>query len=206
MSNMDSSQIKPLEENELERVAQIHQSVLGYTFNSRLGPDHLSFLYRAMARDNTSHVGVALVNDQPVGVVSGTVDMDKIKTSMLSAFKFRQWIHLLYQVIYQPSLIHEWWKGNVIGSPVYFEGKPIQPILTAIAVDSGCQGQGIGKCLVNDLERFFRRKNIQYYRLDTLINNSSARKFYERLGFQPVETRADSIVFVKKIVDENYEE
>jgi ribosomal protein S18 acetylase RimI-like enzyme len=199
---MESLQIKPLEENDLERVVQIHQNVLGYTFNSRLGFDHLSFLYRTMAQDDESYVRVALIDNQPAGVVSGTLDMDKIKASMLSSFKFQQWANLILHVLGQPSLIHEWWKGNRIGRSVYFEREPVQPILTAIAVDPRCQGKGVGKCLVRDLERFFRRRNIKVYRLDTLIENSRARKFYESLGFQQVETRADSIVFVKKIVDE----
>jgi ribosomal protein S18 acetylase RimI-like enzyme len=199
---MESLQTKPLSENDLERVVKIHQEVLGYTFNSRLGPDHLSFLYRALTQDDQSYVGVAVMDDQPVGVVSGTLDMDKIKTSMLSSFKFRHWANLFLHVLRQPSLLYEWWKGNVIGRSVYFEGAPVQPILTAIAVDASCQGQGIGKYLIHDLEKFFQRRNIEYYRLDTLIENAGARKFYERLGFQQVETRADSLVFVKKIVDE----
>ena len=199
---MESLQIKPLTENDLGHVVRIHQNVLGYTFNSRLGLDHLSFLYRTMAQDDQSYVGVASIDNQPVGVVSGTLNMEKIKSSMLSSLKFQQWANLLFHVLRQPGLIHEWWKGNRIGRPVYFAGDLVQPILTAIAVDPRCQGKGIGKCLVSDLESFFQRKNIQVYRLDTLIENSNARKFYESLGFQQVEMRADSIVFVKKIVDE----
>jgi Acetyltransferase (GNAT) family len=199
---MKSLQITPLKEKYLKDVVRIHQNALGYTFNSRLGLDHLSFLYKVMAQDHQSYVGVALIDDQPAGVISGTLNMDKIKTSMLNSFKPRQWINLLLHVLGQPSLIHEWWKGNRIGRSVYFEGQLIQPILTAIAVDSRYQGSGVGKCLVRDLEQFFRRKNIKVYRLDTLTENSSARKFYESLGFQQVEMRADSLVFVKKIVDD----
>jgi Acetyltransferase (GNAT) domain len=199
---MESLQIKPITENDLEHVVQIHQNVLSYTFNSRLGLDHLSFLYRTMAQDDKSYVGVASMNNKPVGVVSGTLNMDKIKFSMLSSLKLQQWANLLLRVLGQPSLIQEWWKGNVIGRPVYFDGEPVQPILTAIAEDASHQGKGVGKCLVNDLELFFRRNTIKYYRLDTLIENSNARKFYESIGFQQVAIRADSIVLVKKIVDE----
>jgi ribosomal protein S18 acetylase RimI-like enzyme len=199
---MESLQIKPLTENDLEHVVRIHQNVLGYTFNSRLGLDHLSFLYRTMLRDDQSYVGVASIDNQPVGVISGTLDMEKIMSFLLSSFKLRQWSNLFFRVLVKPSLIHEWWKGNRIGRPVYFEGNLVQPILTAIAVDSICQGKGVGKCLVRDLESFFQRKNIKFYRLDTLIENSNARKFYESLGFQQVAIRADSIVLVKRIVDE----
>ncbi len=199
---MESLQSKPLTDDDLERVVQIHHNVLGYTFNSRLGLDHLSFLYRTMLHDDQSYVGVASIDNQPVGVVSGTLDVEKVKSFLLSSFKRRQWANLLFHLLGQPSLIHEWWKGNVIGRPVYFEGNLVQPILTAIAVDSSYQGKGIGKRLVRDLESFFQRKHIKVYRLDTLIGNSSARKFYEDIGFQQVEMRADSIVFVKKIVNE----
>lgn len=199
---MESLQTQPLAENDLERVVQIHQEVLGYTFNSRLGFDHLSFLYREIAQDDESFVRIALMDDQLVGVVSGTLNIDKIKTYMLSSFKFQQWANFLWHVLHQPSLLYEWWKGNIIGRSVYFEGELIQPILTAIAVDSNCHRKGVGKCLVHDLECFFRERNVKCYRLDTLVENTSARKFYESLGFQQVEIRADSIVFVKKIVDE----
>ena len=198
---MESLQIVPLEEKYLGDVVQIHRNVLGYTFNSRLGIDHLSFLYKAIAQDPKSYVGVALLDDQPVGTVSGTLDMDKIKTSMLKSYQLEQWKHLVLHILGQPSVIHEWWKGNVIGRPVYFEEKLIRPILTTIAVDSRYQGKGVGKSLVRKLEDFFRRKNVNTYRLDTLAENTGARKFYESLGFRQVEQRADSIVFVKKIFD-----
>jgi GNAT superfamily N-acetyltransferase len=199
---MESLQIVPLGEKYLGDVVQIHRNVLGYTFNSRLGIDHLSFLYRAMAQDQESYLGVALIRGQPVGMVSGTLDIDKIKTSMLNAYRLKQWGNLLLHVLRRPSLIHEWWKGNVIGRPVYFEEKLIRPILTTIAVDSRYQGKGVGKHMVRALEVFFRQNNVNYYRLDTLAENAGARKFYESLGFQQVELRADSILFVKKMCDE----
>ena len=199
---MESLQITSLEEKYLGEIVGIHQKVLGDTFNSRLGADHLSYLYRIMAQDPESYVGVALLDDWPAGVVSGTLDMDKIKTSLLNSYQFKQWKDLVLHILGQPSLIHEWWQGNVISRPVYFEKKLIRPILTTIAVDSRYQGKGIGKDLVRALEDFFRRKNVNTFRLDTLVKNSSARKFYESLGFQQVEQRADSLVFVKKICDE----
>jgi len=196
---MESLQVKPLTEKDLEQVVRIHQNVLGYTFNSRLGLDHLSFLYRTMLQDDQSYVGVASIDNQPVGVISGTLDMEKIKAFILNSYKLRQWANLIFRVLVRPSLIHELWKGNSIGRPVYFEGNLVQPILTAIAVDASCQGKGIGKYLVNDLESFFQRKHIEAYRLDTLIENSNARKFYESLGFQQVAIRADSLVLVKRL-------
>src|SRR6186713_836730 len=125
---MESLQIKPLEDRYLEDVVRIHQNVLGYTFNSRLGSDHLSFMYRKMAQHDESYVGVALLDDQPVGVISGTLNMDKTKTVLLNSFKPQQWANLVFHVLKQPSLIGEWWKGNIIGRDVIFEGQTVHPI------------------------------------------------------------------------------
>jgi GNAT superfamily N-acetyltransferase len=199
---MESLQIKPLEERYLEDVVRIHQSVLGYTFNSGLGSDHLSFMYRTMAAQDESHVGVALLDDQPVGVISGTVDMDKTKMVLLNSFNPQQWVNLVLHVLKQPSLMGEWWKGNIIGRQLNFEGQTVDPILTTIAVDASFHGKGIGRHLVHDLERFFKQKGIHYYRLDTVITNYGARAFYKSLGYQEIETRADSILYIKRVSNE----
>ncbi len=199
---MESLQIKPLEERYHKDIVRIHQRVLGYTFNSRLGPDHLSFIYRIMAQHDKSYVGVAVLDDQPVGVISGTVDMDEAKTQMMSSFKLQQWANLVFHVLKEPSLIAEWWKGNTIGQEVNFEGEIVHPILTAIAVDPAFHGKGIGRQLVHGLECFFRQKGIHNYRLDTLITNDGARAFYKSLGYQEIETRADSVIYIKRMQNE----
>lgn len=192
-------QIKSLEEKHLKGVVRIHQNVLSYSFNSHLGSEHLSFMYRTMAQHDESYVGVALLDDQPVGVISGTLDMDKIKILLLNSFKPQQWASLVLHVLGQPYSIREWWKGNIIGRPLNFEGTTVQPVLTTIAVDSSFHGKGIGRQLVYGLECFFKQKSIRYYRLDTLITNYGAREFYKCLEFQQVETRADSVIYIKRV-------
>src|SRR5688572_24082203 len=160
---MESLQIRPLEERYLKDVVRIHQDVLSYTFNSRLGSEHLSFMYQTMAQHDESYVGVALFDDQPVGVISGTLNMDKTKMLLLNSFKLQQWANLVFHVLKQPSLMGEWSKGNTIGQPLNFEWGTVDPTLTTIAVDTGFHGKGIGRHLVHELECFFKQKGVQYY-------------------------------------------
>ena len=199
---MIPSSIRPLTENDLSQVVQIHLNVLGYTLNSCLGSDHLAAMYRVMAGGQDSFVGVSHVDGKPVGVVSGTVDLDKTRSLIFRSLHFRHWLTLLSQVVKQPRLIREWQKGNIVGKPVLSEGVPVQAILTTIAIDPAYQNKGIGKSLLLALEDFFRRQGVKKYHLDTLITNLNARNFYEALGFQQVETRADSVVYIKTLQDE----
>ena len=71
--------IRPLRDEFIEDVVRIHRAGLGYTVNSALGKDHLAFLYQTMSRDPKCYVGVALIDNQPVGVVSGAVDLGTLK-------------------------------------------------------------------------------------------------------------------------------
>lgn len=199
---MEDIAIKPLEEKHISDIVQIHQKELSYTFNSRMGFEHLSFIYRIMAQHHESYVGVALFRNKPVGVISGTFNTDKIMTLLLKSLTPRQAVNILFSIIKQPVLIQEWRKGSEIGKQVFLGETLIQPTLAAIAVDSGSQGQGIGRKLVGQLEYFFKQKGVLNYRLDTLKTNLNAQKFYAGLGFQAVEYRADSIVYIKEIAHE----
>jgi ribosomal protein S18 acetylase RimI-like enzyme len=189
--------IQSLEDKFLGEVVRIHRAVLGYTLNSQLGDEHLAFIYRHMSKNASGFVGVAFVSGQLVGLVSGTTDMDEMKAILLKSLKPKQFGNIIAHLIKNPSLLMEFYKSSVIGRPVHIDGELITAILTTIAIDPHFQGLGIGKKLVFALENFFRSQNIQNYRLDTLVSNQSARKFYKKLGFQEVQTRADSVVIIK---------
>lgn len=194
--------VRPLDEKYISDVVRIHQKELSYTFNSRMGFEHLSFIYQIMTQHHESYVGVALFQNKPVGVISGTFNTNKIMTLLLRSLTLRQAVNTFYTIMKQPVLIQEWRKGSEIGRQVFFEGALVQPALTAIAVDSSFHGQGIGKRLVGQLEYFFKQKGVLSYRLDTLKANLNAQKFYTSLGSQEVEYRADSIIYFKEITYE----
>jgi ribosomal protein S18 acetylase RimI-like enzyme len=52
---------------------------------------------------------------------------------------------------------------------------------------------------VDAFEDFLRAAGVRAYRLDTLIQNEQAIRFYVELGFLEVARRADSIIFVRRL-------
>jgi ribosomal protein S18 acetylase RimI-like enzyme len=199
MNEGEALRIRPLTDGLLEDVIRIHLAGMGYTLNSRLGWDHMRYLYRTMADDQACYVGVALVDDRPVGVVSGSVDAGRFTSKLFKTMSGLRLASIASTMLLRPWLIWLWWQGIVIGAPVQVNSEEVKAVLTAIAVDPKTQRKGIGRALVDAFEGFLRERGVDTYKLDTQITNERARKFYRDLGFQDAARRADSVVFVRQL-------
>lgn len=191
--------IQPLDQAHIRQVVEIHRQVLGYSMNSRIGPDHLSLLYSVMLTSPDCFVAVALYDSRMVGFVSGTLDPESVKSRFIRSIPKFHWLKILFRLLFLPGLFTEYWHGRKIDQPVHWESHLIAPTLTSIGVLEEFQGLGIGRNLVHLLEDFFRKAKMQVYRLDTLQSNQKAREFYARLGFHEVEKRANSVILVKSL-------
>lgn len=191
--------IRALSDDLIEEVLRIHNAGLGYTLNSRLGRDHMRFLYESMARDSACYVGVALADGRTAGVVSGSLDAGALQSRLLRNLSLRRLADIVLRALRHPSLIWLWWQGQRIAAPVHVDSVEVKAVLTAIAVDHEIQGKGIGRALVEAFEGFLRKAGVPAYRLDTQIKNDGAYRFYSGQGFQEAARRAGSIVFVRQL-------
>jgi ribosomal protein S18 acetylase RimI-like enzyme len=191
--------ITPFDNKVCNDIVKIHKDVLGYTFNSLLGYEHLSFIYQIMANSPNCYVGVAHDSNKPLGVVSGTLDTEETKRLLQKNLSLKVAGRILGGIIKKPVLLRELKNSLLVSRPVVYDGKKVDATLTAIAVSKDCQGQGVGKSLVMALEDYFISKNIYTYRLDTLVGNHKARGFYRSMGFDEVNIIAGSVILVKRI-------
>lgn len=191
--------VRPLDEGCLPDVVRIHRNGLGYTLNSRLGDRHLGFLYRLMAADPQSFVGVALQGQKAVGVISGTLDEDQLKARLMRSMSARGLLKFASHLILDPTLCIPWIQGLIIAMPVEHEGLKVPAVLTALAVDGSQQGRGVGRVLVEALEAYYGAHLVRVYRLDTLQTNAQALRFYRGMGFLEVTRRAGSVILTKAV-------
>ena len=182
-----------------EDVVRIHLSGMGYSFNSRLGHEHLHFLYRRMAHDPSCYVGVAVVDGRVAGVVSGSSDASAFAARLMRTMGAAGLLRLAAKILREPSLIWVWWQGWQVAAPVRIDSVEVRAVLTAIVVDEGIQQRGIGGALVEAFEQYLGAHRITMYRLDTHVANSRAVAFYRSRGFREVARRAGSIVFVREL-------
>lgn len=191
--------IVPLASEHIDEIIRIHLMGMGYTLNSRLGRDHMRFLYQTIAGDPDGYAGVALEGERPAGVITGVLDSAKFTTRLFLRMPAARIAATALRLLFKPALLREWRKGQVIAAPVSIGSAEVRAVLTAIVVDPETQGKGIGRALVEAFEKYLLKSGVFAYRLDTLTKNERAIRFYRELGFVEVARRADSIVFVRQL-------
>lgn len=189
--------IGELTSSQIEDVVRLHLAGMNYSLNAQLGKPHLAFLYEAMREDPTCYVGVATLNEKPVGVISGSADAGAFTSTLLKKMPARNLIGIALRFMQRPRLAWLWLQAARIAAPIRWESEEVRAVLTAIVVDESVQGRGVGRALVGALEAFLRRQEVGAYRLDTKLTNERSAEFYRRFGFQESARRADSIIFVR---------
>jgi ribosomal protein S18 acetylase RimI-like enzyme len=58
--------------------------------------------------------------------------------------------------------------------------------IQALAVTEGMRGEGIGGCLLREVERVAGARGFRFLSLDVVDTNAVARRLYERIGFEIV--------------------
>jgi ribosomal protein S18 acetylase RimI-like enzyme len=77
--------------------------------------------------------------------------------------------------------------GDVVGY-VTTRLNPVSSIgwIPNLAVDPACQGQGLGRALLEQALAFFRERGMTIAKIETLEQNPIGQKLYPSLGFQEV--------------------
>lgn len=83
------------------------------------------------------------------------------------------------------SAINGFIMGKIV--PPYLPISTIKEIgyVSMCWVDPKCRKQGIGKKLAIELEKWFKKKNLQYVDINYLVGNSEAEYFWRKMGYKP---------------------
>lgn len=199
---MSSLSIKQLRKEDALAVAKIHANELTYSFNSKLGENHLACIYNLMIDLPGTFVGVAYDGCVPVGVVSGTLNEHDLKSKMFGALN---WWSIIGRIVCHPLAVFTLFEEFRSSLPIKVDNCEVLACLTSIAVANTHRRMGIASLLVTALEAYFRSNHVSYYRLDTIGGNNGARTFYSNIGFVEAAQNRNTMVFVKNLsADKNY--
>jgi len=164
------------------QIATLHIAAIKGGILERIGVRALARLYRVLAASHDNVLIVAQERDKVVGFVSGCLDVGAvIKKLMLSPVfmllivaspGFWQSLGMALKALAYPQ--------NV--SKVEVGISHTMPELFSIAVRQEWRGHKIGTRLVEELEQWFRAKNIATYRVSTDASDVRANAFYQKTG------------------------
>jgi ribosomal protein S18 acetylase RimI-like enzyme len=190
---------RPITEADIPHVVRLHQRVMGYSVNARLGNAHLAFVYRATAALPDALVCVAEDDGVVVGAVSASLDEAVCARALVRQMGMAQRITTAVRLCCTPSVWPTVWAARRSAQPVIHDGASVAACLTSIVVAPDAQGRGIGRTLIATVDAFMRAHGLQCYRLDTRVSNRGARAFYTRLGFCEFEQRGCDIIFIRQL-------
>ena len=96
---------------------------------------------------------------------------------------------------------------NLVGYTCFWRGEANRIKHSAyivMGVLSSHTGQGIGKSLINEIEKWAKKYNVTRLELTVMVHNTNAIKLYEKMGFIKEGVKKNSLFIDGNYVDEYY--
>jgi ribosomal protein S18 acetylase RimI-like enzyme len=191
--------IEPATPAQLAELVSIHCAALPETLNSRLGPQHLTYLYTRMLAHPKSLVSVARLDGKVSGVVCATLDLSELSHWLIAELTLNAWIGYALRILTHPSL---WFLSlESLGSSqvLRLDGESLPACLTVLAVSPHARRRGLGQALVQAVDDFVRKAGLSGYWLETDASNQGAQAFYSSQGFQLVARRRSALRLLHRL-------
>lgn len=170
--------ILPLNSKLIPQITKIHINSLSNDFLPQLGSKFLETIYRGSI--NKHAFGYADVDNKKVrGFIVGTSNMSLFFRNVTQENFLKLSFFLFLKLLQKPVLFKK------IFETFSYSKKDHGPKaeLIVIAVSQKYRGEGIGKKLIEVLEKKFKQDKIREYKL-TVHAEKEAVKFYEKLNFK----------------------
>lgn len=102
----------------------------------------------------------------------------------------------VYSEVFSAFELLTLWLKSIILKPIQHKKEIDGIYIQNISVSAAARGEGIGSKLLNALENVAKQQNINALWLDVAIDNTNAKRLYERMGFETVSKHF--ILFSKK--------
>lgn len=171
--------VRKPEKKEFAMIARLHKNAISTGFLSTLGCTFLNHLYQAISREGNAIVLVAEIDGQVAGFVSGTLITGELFKNVL----LKNWFRFLLPVVtivFNVNVIVKMIETIKYGLKNHKSGEieQVPAELLSIAVAESCQGKGVGKTLIENLEKFFLEKQAFKYKVVTYSENIPANYLY----------------------------
>lgn len=197
---MSNSEIKILplttDENLIRKIANLHKQLFDKEHFTARFDEKLLYKYFHLLLSNSNYKICAFKEQELIGyLIAG-----KKFNDILKKFNSEYFIYLIILLFKNPRFLIEKIL-DVMNSVIYKNRKSKADMrLFLIAAKHDENIKGVGKSLVENLEKYLIEKKITIYGLSVRKHNQKAIDFYKRLGFFEEFRTHKSIYFIKKLL------
>lgn len=171
-----------MSERHINDACKIHVDSIQDSFLPILGQDFLKILYTGII-DYDLGFGLVYIKDNKV---VGFVLVNENTNNLFKEIVKRKWFMLslsvMRKVLTNPSILIKIYKTFFYPKETCTEDFNTE--LLVLAVCKNYREMGIGKKLINSLNKRLSTKNIDKYKVSVYNDNEGANKFYKSVGFR----------------------
>ena len=190
--------IRKAKKSDVASVARIHALCFPENDSTKYGEKFLQGYYLGVFKSKNSTSFVCEVDNSVVGFIVGGVNKQKLSRQVLLNSNASFFINIFWNVLKDPrkNLIKYWIyaKNYVLPRKDIFYSDSTAA-LDSLAVMKSYRGEGIAKNLTQEFLNDLRNKDIVTCRLGVEIDNITARKFYEKIGFKKANKDGSIYIF-----------
>ncbi len=185
--------VAPVDVATVSDLAELHSLTIP-SFNSSLGPGHLTTIYRTAISSDTG-IAYAYKSEKLLGFVCGTSDYARLEFELARSLTFRYKCWLIYRVLTSPRHWGEIVTTAVVRRLISRSQRRGAGYLISISVHPEASGLGVGRLLFSAFLTALRQRGVGVFLVDTKAHNLRARAAYEAWGLRPVRRSFGSILY-----------
>ena len=173
--------INPKDNFIYEKVSKLHVENIKEGFMSELGVNFLKCFYQTIAQLDNGFLAVYVDdNNQVLGFIAGVVSLSKLKKAFQKRC-FWQILNSFAKLIFMPRYVRKFYENYKYSSRIALKQFP-ESELISIVVKNEFRRKGVSKLLYLSLIDFFKKKNVESFKIIVGSKLIEAQKFYEKMG------------------------
>lgn len=185
---LDQIQVTPLDSEHVEDIATLHQNILWWSFNGRMGKEHIKRLYQSVVDEENSFGFVCYVDGQLLGFVTATKDSFKTRKAVQKVYA-NHFLTTLWHMVKNPKAILAILESKFVVPPVFRKFDCNAEWLTFVTnTNNFFITPFVATKLMVALNEKFSQLGVKQYMAQGIKANPQALKFYEGLNWKVIQS------------------
>lgn len=194
--------VEVVSKEDLEEIVELHCKIFRNYFLKNLGFELVKKYYQAYDDDKGTIFLKASYNNEIVGFVLTTSNYSNIIKNFYKDNFYLLSKKIVIETLKMNKTIFLGLKSRVMN--VFKKSKEEnveeeENCLLSIAIDDNFRGKMIADVLINKVEMQLKENQVKAYSLSVKKDNTGAKKFYEKIGFEKIGGKGELEYYTKKL-------